>query len=96
MEVKIARIYLSEDSPLLNEIFTYLHEQHIKGATLFRGVKGFGSSGKTREARFLDLHMDLPMVIEFFDEPSRINAVLNYFQEKIGSGRILQWLAEVD
>lgn len=94
MQVKITRIYLSEGEPLLKELFDYLHEQKIKGATIFRGVKGFGGSGKTREAHLLDFHFELPMVLEFFDEPTRVDDILSHFNEKIESGRIVQWLAE--
>ncbi|AHE67876.1 DUF190 domain-containing protein [Legionella oakridgensis] len=96
MQVKIVRVYLSEESPLLKELFDYLHQQKIKGATVFRGVKGFGVSGKTRETSFLDLHFDLPMILEFFDIPARVDEILNHFNEKIETGRVLQWLAEVN
>ena len=95
MKVKVTRIYLSEEAPLLKELFDYLHEKKIRGATIFRGVKGFGVSGKTREAHLLDLHFDLPMVLEFFDEPARVDEILNSFRHKIATGHILQWLADV-
>jgi uncharacterized protein len=96
MQVKVTRVYLSEDSPLLQELFDYLHENKIKGATVFRGVKGFGASGATREARFIDMHYELPMILEFFDEPKVVDDVLHTFKEKIDGGRVLQWLAEVN
>jgi len=96
MQVKITRIYLSEESPLLKELFDYLHNQKVKGATIFRGVKGFGASGKTREAHLLDVHFDLPMILEFFDEPNRVDEILSHFAEKIESGRVVQWLADVN
>ncbi|GGI89671.1 DUF190 domain-containing protein [Legionella impletisoli] len=95
MQVKVTRVYLSEESPLLPELFNYLHDQKIKGATIYRGVKGFGLSGKTRESSLLDLHFDLPMVLEFFDEPKRVDEVIAHFKDKLEKGRILQWLAEV-
>jgi PII-like signaling protein len=96
MQVKVTRVYLNEESPLLNELFDFLQAEKIKGATIYRGVKGFGDSGKTRETRFLDLHFDLPVVLEFFDEPSRVDAILHQFNEKIPAGHLLQWLAEVN
>ena len=96
MQVKMTRIYLSEEAPLLKELFDYLHNQKVKGATIFRGVKGFGASCKMREAHLLDLHFDLPIVLEFFDEPARIDEILSHFSEKIESGRMVQWLAEVN
>ncbi|WP_133129428.1 DUF190 domain-containing protein [Legionella yabuuchiae] len=95
MQVKVTRVYLSEESSLLPELFNQLHEQKIKGATIYRGVKGFGLGGKTRESSLLDLHFDLPMVLEFFDEPARVDKIIESFKEKLEPGRILQWLAEV-
>lgn len=95
MQVKIVRFYLSEDSPFLNEVYDYLHNQQIKGATLFRGVKGFGQKGKTREASFLDFHFHLPMIIEFFDEPAKVDMILEHFKDQVGADRMVSWLAEM-
>ena len=95
MQVKITRIHLSEESGLLTEFFDYLHEHGIRGATIFRGVEGFGLSGKTRESHLLDMHFDLPMVLEFFDTPEKIDAVMQIFEEKLDPGKTIQWLAEV-
>lgn len=95
MQVKVTRVYLSEKSPILNELFDYLRDQKIKGATVFRGVKGFGSKGLMRETSFLDLNFDLPMILEFFDEPARVDEILSRFDDQIEAGRVVQWLAEV-
>ncbi|RAP35348.1 hypothetical protein B1207_13335 [Legionella quinlivanii] len=95
MQVKVVRIYLSEDSPWLNEIYNYLHDQKVKGATIFRGVKGFGHTGKLREAKLMDMHFNLPMVLEFVDEPAIVDNVLKFLDGKIESGRVLQWNAEL-
>ncbi len=95
MQVKVTRIYLSEESSVLKELFKHLHDNRIHGATMFRGVKGFGVSGKIRETSFLDLHFDLPMILEFFDEPTKVDDVMEHFKDKIEAGRVLQWLAEV-
>lgn len=94
MQVKVVRIYLSEDSPLLHVIFDYLQKQKIKGATVFRGIKGFGHTG-VREAKIMDLHFNLPMIIEFSDEPDIANAVLNHFEIELKSEHVLHWLAEM-
>lgn len=95
MQVKVVRIYLSEDSPLLNEIFDYLYQQKIKGATLFRGVKGFGHSGIVRETKLMDMHFNLPVTIEFCDDPGIVDNVLRHFSGKLEPGRVLYWLADV-
>ncbi|MGQ3890509.1 DUF190 domain-containing protein [Legionella sp. CNM-4043-24] len=95
MQVKVVRIYLSEDSPLLNTIFDYLYEQKIKGATLFRGTKGFGHSRIMRETRLMDMHFNLPVTIEFCDEPAIVDGVLRHFSGELEPGRVLSWLADV-
>lgn len=95
MQVKVVRFYLSEDSPFLKEVYDYLHQQGVKGATIFRGVKGFGHTGKIREAKFLDMHFDLPMIIEFVDEPAKVDEILHHFSSTIEPSRILSWSAEM-
>jgi uncharacterized protein len=95
MQVKVVRIYLSEDSPLLNPIYEYLHQQKIRGATVFRGVKGFGHNGIVREAKLMNMHFNLPMVIEFCDEPALVDEVLSHFADQLDSGHVLHWLAEL-
>ncbi|KTC98235.1 DUF190 domain-containing protein [Legionella erythra] len=95
MQVKVVRFYLSEDSPHLKQIYDYLHDQQVMGATMFRGVKGFGSSGKLREARLLDIHFDLPIVIEFVEEPAKADEILNHFSTLVEGNRILSWTAEM-
>lgn len=94
MKVKVVRIYLSEDSPLLHLIFDYLQQQKIKGATVFRGIKGFGHEG-VREAKIMDLHFNLPMIIEFSDEPHIADAVLRHFENELKAEHVLYWLAEM-
>jgi len=94
MQVKIVRIYLSENSELLQEFYDYLHEKKVKGATIFRGVKGFGSSGKDYEARLLDVRANLPVVLEFFDEPEHVDDILKHFTDNFKPIHVIQWLAE--
>lgn len=94
--VRMVRVYLSEDSPLLKPLYEHLHASKVRGATLFRGIKGFGHTGEEREASLLDFHFHLPVVLEFFDTPERVDAVLAAFPETIESGRMVQWLAQVN
>lgn len=95
MQVKVARIYLGEDEPLLKEIYSYLHQEKMQGATLFKGVQGFGHTGKDRSASIMDIHFNLPVVLEFFDEPDRVDAVLNHFAAQLSFGHVLCWFADI-
>jgi len=54
----------------MREILSILHDRHaVQGVTVFRGVAGFGAGGEVHADDMLRLNVDLPLVIEFFDEP---------------------------
>ncbi|MBX5472032.1 MAG: DUF190 domain-containing protein, partial [Acetobacteraceae bacterium] len=81
-KVSVVRIYLSEadhgrHKSLMQEILNILHDQHrVKGVTVFRGIAGFGDTGEVHAADILRLMVDLPLVIEFYDEEQVVEAVL--------------------
>jgi len=81
-EVTIARIYLTEQNHLLKALISRLHDQEqVKGVTVLRGISGFGHSGKIHTAELLELSTDLPLIVEFFDEPARVAAILDDLAE---------------
>lgn len=53
------------------------------GATIVRGVQGFSLDGIMHDASLLDLSLDLPLILEFFDTPERVEAILNRLEERI-------------
>ena len=75
-DVLMVRVYLSEGdhgrrTTLMREILSTLHDRHaVQGVTVFRGVAGFGADGVVHADDMLRLNVDLPLVIEFFDEPT--------------------------
>lgn len=80
ISVKLVRVYVMESSGLLTKIMRYLKEDvKIHGFTVFRGISGFGESGD-HNVSFLDLSMDLPLVIEFFDTEEKIIKSLEYLE----------------
>ncbi|MEE8118474.1 MAG: DUF190 domain-containing protein [Gammaproteobacteria bacterium] len=54
---------------------------------------GFGPSGKIHQAGLIDLSTDLPLVVEFFDDPARIATTLEHIREIIDPGHIVTWQA---
>ncbi len=98
-EVTIVRIYLSEADrgkrkSLMQEILNILHDQHrVKGVTVFRGIAGFGDAGEVHASDILRIMVDLPLVIEFFDEPAVVGAVLDLLAGLIPERRIISWRA---
>ena len=93
----LVRVYLSEadrghEGSLLDDILRVLHEQHrVHGATVFRGIAGFGDSGMVHSADLLRLTQRLPLVVEFYDEPSVIDSVLEALAPLIPSGHVIRW-----
>lgn len=95
INVKVARIYLTESSPFLHELFQLLFDKGMKGATMFRGIKGFGPHKLIREAHVLEMHSTLPIVLEFYDEGARVDALIATIKDKVAAGCIISWDAQM-
>lgn len=95
-EAIMVRIYLSEADHTLNDLLSYLHEQaRVKGVTVFRAIAGYGQSGKLHSTRLLDLSLDLPLVVEFFDQPDRIQVVLPELSSRVRPEHIVTWKVDI-
>ncbi len=62
--------------------------QGLAGATVLRGVEGFGSHSRIHTARLVDIAPDLPMVIEIVDEEPKIEAFLPTVHELVQEGLV--------
>lgn len=92
--VRVVRIYLSESRGDAERLLTQLHEDwHVHGVTVYRGIAGFGDSGKMHTARVLEVSHDLPVVVEFYDSPDRMDDVLNGLHG-IKPRHLLTWIAD--
>ncbi|MFN8485102.1 MAG: DUF190 domain-containing protein [Anaerolineae bacterium] len=74
--------------PLHTALLDALREAGVAGATLTRGLAGFGAHGRIHSARLADISADLPMVVEVIDTPQRIAAVLATVAGMVGEGLI--------
>ena len=79
-------VFLSEDDRLghrgLHEaLLNRAREDGMAGATVWRGVEGFGASGRFRTARFPDVATGLPLALELIDTPERMEAFLAVVRE---------------
>jgi len=93
--VRIARVYLTEADHQLSEIMQYLHDtKSISGATAYRGVEGYGSSGEIHDSSLIDLSFNLPITVEFFDESNNVLTVLEHLKENFNLSQTISWLAE--
>ena len=94
-EVILVRVYCSEKAHQHQKIIDLLHRDHrVAGVTAFRGIAGFGRSGQLHEAGLLDVSLDLPVIVEFFDRPEKIALVMPLLNEMLGPGHIVSWPAQ--
>ena len=96
-DVTVVRIYLTEAGKTFKTLLTKLHdEEKVRGVTVFRGISGFGRSGKVHSSTLLDLSLDLPVVIEFFDEPAKVKRILTHLKDMLPPGHVISWTAKVN
>ena len=74
-------IYLDEKDkfhrkPVYEAVLDILRQHQLAGASIFRGMGGFGADGVVHSAKILELSTDLPVKIEVIDTRERIEAVL--------------------
>ena len=95
-QVEVVRIYLREGESQLESLLKRLQEwEHVRGVTVFRGIAGFGDSGELHTSKFLDLSLDLPLVVEFFDSPDKVDAIIEHLGDSIKPGHILRFSASI-
>jgi len=96
-DVTMVRIYCTEGEHLMKQLLTRLHdEEKVWGVTVFRGISGFGRSGKLHSADLIDLGLDLPLVIEFFDEPEKVRRILAHLKDILRPGHVITWSAQIN
>jgi len=96
-EVTVVRIYLHEGEAQLDNLMKRLHDwEHVRGLTVFRGIAGFGDSGQLLSSKLIDLSLDLPLVVELFDTPEKVEAVIDHLGDTIKAGHMLSWRAQIN
>ncbi|TGU75244.1 DUF190 domain-containing protein [Geomonas terrae] len=92
-EQVLLRIYIGERDkykhiPLYEALVELFRKEGFAGATVLRGVAGFGAHSMYHTDRLLRLSTDLPMVIEVVDERARVEAILPAVEEMMDGGMI--------
>ena len=67
----------------------------LAGATVIKGVMGFGAHSRIHTAKLLELSQDLPMVVEIVDAADKIEAFMPDLEKMVGDGLITIERAEV-
>jgi len=89
------RIYVTEASNLEKKIINYLQKEiNIHGFSVFRAVSGSGETG-VRKSSLMDLSLDLPLVIEFFDYANKVNEAIEQLSNTMQLRHIISWAVKV-
>ncbi|HEY7283584.1 MAG TPA: DUF190 domain-containing protein [Actinomycetota bacterium] len=92
-EGRLLRIFIGESDrwhgkPLYEAIVEVARREGLAGATVVRGIEGFGADSRLHTSRILRLSEDLPVVIEIVDRPERIEAVIPMLDEMVSEGMV--------
>jgi uncharacterized protein len=99
-EGKLLRIFVGESDrwhgkPLYQAIVERVRADGLAGATVLRGIEGFGADSRLHTARILRLSEDLPVLIEIVDSAERIERILPVLDEMVGEGMVTVERVEV-
>ena len=92
-EGKLLRLFIGESDtwhgrPLYQAIVERVREAGLAGATVVRGIEGFGADSRIHTSRILRLSEDLPVVIEIVDTAERIDEIVPVLDEMVGEGML--------
>lgn len=92
-EGQLLRIFVGESDqwegkPLYEAIVRKARERGMAGATVLRGMEGFGAHSRIHTTKILRLSEDLPIIIEIVDKPERIQTILPELDRMVTEGLI--------
>ena len=95
--VTVVRIYLTEADKLLPGLLE-MPARRAKGSRreCFPRDQWLWRSGTVHSSSLLDLSLDLPVAVEFFDKPEKVSAILEHLADRIGAGHMIRWQAEAN
>jgi len=90
-EGQLLRIFIGESDryegvPLYEWLVRKAREQHLAGATVLRGLEGFGAHSRMHTAKILRLSQDLPIIVEIVDTREHIQSFLELVDDVIEEG----------
>jgi hypothetical protein len=93
-------VFVGEDDqyhhrPVYTEIVHRAHSAGLAGASVFRGIEGYGASSQIHTTRLLSLSEDLPIAVVIVDEDRRIREFLPQLDELIAEGLVILDKVEV-
>ena len=99
-KAKLLRIYFGEDDkwkgkPLYRAILEKCRELDVAGATVYRGVEGYGASTLIRRSHLLSISHDAPVMVSIVDSEEKIRNLIPVLDEMVGEGLIAMSDVEV-
>jgi PII-like signaling protein len=90
---QLLRIFIGESDkyegqPLYEWLVIKAKEQGLAGATVLRGLMGFGANSRIHTSKILRLSLDLPIVVEIVDTPEKIKAFLACIETVVTEGLV--------
>lgn len=74
--------------PVYSAVLDFLFKSGIAGATVLKGVAGFGARHRMHSAHILDISDCLPVLVKFIDTREKVEAILPELEARTGSGLI--------
>jgi PII-like signaling protein len=92
-EQQLVRVFIGESDrwhgrPLAEALLERLRAAGFAGATVLRGISGFGAKSVLHTSHLLELSTDLPIVIEVVDAPDRIESLVPILDEMVSEGLV--------
>lgn len=89
----LLRVFIGESDSykgksLYEQIVLKARELNLAGATVTRGILGFGASSRLHSAKLMRLSMDLPIVVELVDTEENLNKLLPFLDETVTNGLV--------
>ena len=89
----LLRIFIGETDrhkgkPLYEQIVLKARELNLAGATVTRGIMGFGANSRVHTVKVLRLSEDLPVIIEIVDTEENLKKLWPFLDETVGEGLI--------
>lgn len=89
----LLRVFIGESDhckgkALYEQIVLKARELNLAGATVLRGIMGFGADSRMHSAKILNLSMDLPIIIEIVDTQEKIDLILPFIDEHVVEGLV--------
>jgi PII-like signaling protein len=98
-QAKMLRVFIGEadkwhDEPLYDAIVKKLRMMDIAGATVYRGILGYGAKGHQHKKSFFHVSRDMPIMLSVIDDPEKISAAADVIEGMLEDGLIV--ISDVD